>query len=76
LRLILRRMWQGAFVLEDLSKIAAVDPPVAGWTSDEMLGLIFGWIAQTPSDVFPAGMPVTCSNPLQPHAGLQALPDS
>jgi hypothetical protein len=39
LRLILCRVWQGAFVLEDLSKIAAIDPPAAGGASDEVLGL-------------------------------------
>jgi hypothetical protein len=33
-------MWQRPFVLEHLSKIATVDPPAAGRTADEMLGLV------------------------------------
>jgi len=39
LRLILRRVWQRPFVLEHLSKIAAVDPAAAGRAPEEMLGL-------------------------------------
>jgi hypothetical protein len=33
-------MGQGAFVLEDLAQIAAIDPPAAGRTFDEMIGLV------------------------------------
>jgi hypothetical protein len=45
--LILRRVWQRTFVLGHLSKIAAVDPPAAGWATDEVIGLTRGWIAKT-----------------------------
>jgi hypothetical protein len=37
LQLILRRMWQRPFVLEDLAEIAAVDPAAARWASDEIV---------------------------------------
>jgi hypothetical protein len=30
-----------------LSEIAAVDPPAAGWATDEVIGLTRGWIAKT-----------------------------
>jgi len=44
---ILRRVWQRTFVLGHLSKIAAVDPPAAGWATDEVIGLTREWIAKT-----------------------------
>jgi hypothetical protein len=47
-------MRQGAFVLEDLREVATVDPASAGWTVDEMLGLILGRIADASSDVVAA----------------------
>jgi hypothetical protein len=47
LRLILRRVRQRAFVLEHLSKIAAVDPAAAGRAPEEMLGLARWRIADT-----------------------------
>jgi len=47
LRPILRRMGQRPFVLEHLSKIAAINPAAAGRTADEMLGLALGRIAET-----------------------------
>ena len=55
LRLILRRMWQRPFVLEDLSKIAAINPPIAGRTVDEMLGLILWGPAKSPAKTRPPG---------------------
>jgi hypothetical protein len=39
LHLILRRVRQRAFVLEDLAEITAIDPAAAGWASDEMPGM-------------------------------------
>ena len=47
-------MRQGAFVFEDLREVATVDPASAGWTVDEMLGLILGRIADASSDVLAA----------------------
>src|SRR3954447_22320367 len=44
-------MRQGASVLKDLREVATVDPASAGWTVDEMLGLILGRIADASSDV-------------------------
>jgi hypothetical protein len=52
--LILRGVWQRAFVLEHLSKIAAINPPAAGWASNEVLGLALGRIAETLSQIFAA----------------------
>jgi hypothetical protein len=40
LGLILRRVWQGAFVFEDLAEIAAIDPAATGGALGEVLGLI------------------------------------
>src|ERR1700704_27901 len=37
LLLILCRVWQRPFVLEHLSKIAAVHPTAAGWAPDEVV---------------------------------------
>jgi hypothetical protein len=54
LRLILRRMWQGAFVLEHVSKVTAIDPSAASRAPNEMLGLVLWRIAQTPSNVSPS----------------------
>ena len=54
LGLIFYRMRQGAFVFEDLREVATVDPASAGWTVDEMLGLILGRIADASSDVLAA----------------------
>jgi hypothetical protein len=52
--LILRRVWQRTFVLGHLSKIAAaVDPPAAGWATDEVIGLTRGWIAKTLAQELP-----------------------
>jgi hypothetical protein len=45
-------VWQWAFMLEHLSKIAAVDPAAAGRATDEMLGLARRGIAATPTQVF------------------------
>jgi hypothetical protein len=50
---------QWAFVLEHLSKIAEAHPAAAGWTADEMIGLVFGRIAGSPADVLPRGISVT-----------------
>jgi hypothetical protein len=38
--LILSRVRQWTFVLEDLAEITAVDPAAAGRASDEMLGFL------------------------------------
>jgi hypothetical protein len=43
---ILRRVRQRPFVLEDLSKIAAIDPPAAVRATDEVLSLALGRIAE------------------------------
>jgi hypothetical protein len=40
LHLILRRVRQRAFVLEDLAEIAALKPAAAGRTADEVFGII------------------------------------
>jgi hypothetical protein len=48
-------MWQRAFVLKDLAKVAAIDPSTACRAADEVLGLAGRWIAETPSNVFAAG---------------------
>ena len=46
LRLILRRMRQWPFVLEHLAKITAVNPAIAGWAPDEMVGHVLRGIAK------------------------------
>ena len=51
LRLILRRVWRRAFVLEHLAEITAIDPAAAERPADEMLGLVLGRIADAFSDV-------------------------
>jgi len=48
LRLILRRVWPRAFVLEHLSEITAIDPAAAGRAADEMIDLVLGRIADAP----------------------------
>ena len=48
LRLILRRVWPRAFVLENLSEITAIDPATAGRAADEMIDLVLGRIADAP----------------------------
>jgi hypothetical protein len=53
LRLILR-VRQRPFVLEDLAEIAAVDPAVAGWAADEVLGLVLWRIADANAQIFAA----------------------
>jgi hypothetical protein len=68
LRLIMRRVRQGAFVLEDLAEIAAIEPAAAGRAPDKMLGITLRRIAQA----LAAGMPVTFPNPLRPPASPQA----
>ena len=40
LRSVLRRMGQRPFVLEHARQVSAIDPPAAGRTADEMLGLV------------------------------------
>jgi hypothetical protein len=45
-------MGQRPFVLEHLSKIAAINPAAAGRTADEMLGLALGRIAETLPQIF------------------------
>jgi hypothetical protein len=47
-------MGQGAFMLEHLRKIAAIDPAGAGWAFDEMLGLARDWLPHRLADIFPA----------------------
>jgi hypothetical protein len=54
LLLILWRVWQRAFVLEHLSKIAAVDPAAAGRASDEMICLVHRLSADAPPKVLVA----------------------
>ena len=75
LGLIFYRMRQGAFVLEDLREVATVDPASAGWTVDEMLGLILGRIADASSDVLAARnlCHVTASSAIR-SAGQSASP--
>jgi hypothetical protein len=48
---ILRRMRQRPFVLEHLSKIAAIDPPTAGRTEGEMLGLVRGRLPEADAHI-------------------------
>jgi hypothetical protein len=57
LRLILRRMRQRPFVLEHLSKIAAINPPAAGRAPNEMLGLIRGRLSDALAIVAFMGFP-------------------
>ena len=45
LRSVLRRMGQRPFVLEHARQVSAIDPPAAGRTADEMLGLVRGRLA-------------------------------
>jgi hypothetical protein len=40
-------VWQGAFVLEDLAEIAAINPAAAGRTADEMLSFVLRRVAET-----------------------------
>ena len=54
MRLILRRVWQRPFVLEHLAEITAIDPAIAGRTSDEMVGLVLRGIAAELTDVLAA----------------------
>jgi hypothetical protein len=54
LRMILRPARQRPFVLEHLSKIAAIDPSVAGKSPDEVLGLVRDWLADALAIVSPA----------------------
>jgi hypothetical protein len=42
-------------MIEHVAKIAAVDPASTGRAFDQVLGLIPRWIANAPSNVFPAG---------------------
>ena len=46
--------WQGAFVLEDLAEIAAINPAAAGRTADEMLSFVLRRVAKRPTEVFSA----------------------
>jgi hypothetical protein len=48
-------MRQRPFVLEHLSKIAAIDPPAAGWASSEVLGIVPGRFSDAPTAIFAAG---------------------
>jgi hypothetical protein len=54
LRLVLYRMGARTFVLEDLSKLAAVHPTAAGGTSDEVLGFVGGCFAETLPEILAA----------------------
>jgi hypothetical protein len=56
LRLILRWMGQGAFMLENLNQITAVDPSAAGRASDKMLGLFLGGSPTRRPKMVPRGM--------------------
>jgi hypothetical protein len=47
-------MGQGAFVLENLSKVTAVRPSTAGRTSDEVLGLVLRRVADELADILAA----------------------
>ena len=51
LRLILRRMRQGTFVLEHLAEIAAINPAVAGRAFDEVLGVVIRRLAEAPTNI-------------------------
>jgi hypothetical protein len=42
-------------VLEHLSKVTAINPAAACLASDEMLGLVLGWVAETLSKILAAG---------------------
>ena len=55
LRLIPSRVWQGAFVLEHLSKIAAINPAAARRTADEVFGIILRRITLTLCKILAAG---------------------
>jgi hypothetical protein len=37
-------------VLEHLAEITTIDPAAADWAADEMIGLVFGRIAETLSE--------------------------
>jgi len=52
--LILRWVRQGAFVLEDLAEIAAINPAAAGGAANEMLGFVLRRVADELAGVFPA----------------------
>ena len=56
-RLVLRRVWQGPFVLENLTEITAVDPATTGRTPDEMLRFVLRWIANALAEIFARGTP-------------------
>jgi hypothetical protein len=51
LHLILRRVRQRAFVLEDFAEITAVDPAIACRAPDEMVSLFLRGIAKRLADV-------------------------
>jgi hypothetical protein len=63
--LILRWVRQGAFVLEDLAEIAAINQ--AGQRMKCSASSFGGWPTSLPV-YFPRGMSVTFPNPLLPHA--------
>jgi hypothetical protein len=41
-------------MFEHLRKVPTIDLAFAGWTADEMLSLVLGWIADAPADVIAA----------------------
>src|SRR4051794_93876 len=55
LRLILYWVRQRAFVLDYPYEVSAIDPAAAGFATNEVLGLVFGRIANSPSHVLASG---------------------
>ena len=53
--MVLCRMGQGAFVLEDLAQIAAINPAAARLASDEMLGFVLRRVADELAMYLPRG---------------------
>jgi hypothetical protein len=48
-------MWQGTFVLEHLVEITAIDPAIAAWTSDEVVGFILCRVADGIAELLASG---------------------
>jgi predicted DNA-binding ribbon-helix-helix protein len=71
IRLFLRWVRQGAFVLGDLAEIAAINPAAAGGAANEMLGIVLRRVADELARRCDAGLTVNicffaARQPLQP----------